>query len=251
MSNPVLAARGLHKSFGSHEVLKGVDLEVEKGQVVVIVGPSGCGKSTFLRCLNLLEKPSAGQVLLAGEIISAPGVDANRVRQRLGMVFQRFHLFPHLDAIGNVALAPQRVLGLAGAAAQARAVQLLEKVGVGARMRAYPQEMSGGELQRVAIARALAMEPEVLLFDEPTSSLDPEWVGEVLKTMHALVEEGVTMVVVTHEMGFAREVADQVLFMDQGLVVERGTPGDVLERPQHERTRLFLQRILREDQGGQ
>jgi polar amino acid transport system ATP-binding protein len=244
MSTPVLEARNLHKRFGSLEVLKGVDLQVVKGEVVVVVGPSGCGKSTFLRCLNLLEKPTAGEVLLDGEVISVPGVDANRVRQKVGMVFQRFHLFPHLSAIENVALAPRQVLGLPEAEAQARAVRLLEKVGVGTRMRAHPQEMSGGEQQRVAIARALAMEPEVLLFDEPTSSLDPEWVGEVLKTMRALVEEGVTMVVVTHEMGFAREVADAVLFMDQGLVVERGTPEEVLGNPKEERTRVFLRRIL-------
>lgn len=247
MSIPVLEARGLNKRFGSLEVLKGVDLTVAKGEVVVVVGPSGCGKSTFLRCLNLLERPTAGEVLLDGEVISGPGVDANRVRQQVGMVFQRFHLFPHLNALDNVALAPQRVLGLSAEVAREKAVGLLEKVGVGSRQLAHPQEMSGGEQQRVAIARALAMEPEVLLFDEPTSSLDPEWVGEVLKTMHALVEEGVTMVVVTHEMGFAREVADAVLFMDQGLVVERGSPEEVLGRPQHERTRLFLKRILREN----
>jgi polar amino acid transport system ATP-binding protein len=244
MSGLVLEARGLHKRFGALEVLRGVDLWVAKGEVVVVVGPSGCGKSTLLRCLNLLEKPTTGQVLLDGEVISAPGVDANRVRQKVGLVFQRFHLFPHLSAIENVALAPRRVLGLGEAAARERAAQLLEKVGVGARALAHPQEMSGGEQQRVAIARALAVEPEVLLFDEPTSSLDPEWVGEVLKTMRSLVEEGVTMAVVTHEMGFAREVADAVLFMDQGLVVERGKPEEVLGNPKEERTRLFLKRIL-------
>jgi polar amino acid transport system ATP-binding protein len=247
MNTPVLEARSLHKRFGTLEVLRGVDLRVAKGEVVVVVGPSGCGKSTFLRCLNLLERPTAGEVLLDGELISAPGVDANRVRQRLGMVFQRFHLFPHLSALENVALAPQRVLGLSQATARERAAGLLEKVGVGARVQAHPQEMSGGEQQRVAIARALAMEPEVLLFDEPTSSLDPEWVGEVLKTIRSLVDEGVTMVVVTHEMGFAREVADAVLFMDQGLVVERGRPEEVLGNPKEERTRVFLRRILEGD----
>ncbi len=244
MSVPVLEARELRKSFGHHEVLRGVDLWVEKGQVVVIVGPSGCGKSTLLRCLNLLEKPSSGEVLLDGQLISAPGVDPNRVRQKVGMVFQRFNLFPHLNALENVALAPRRVLGLSEAEAGARAEGLLEKVGVGSRMRAHPQQMSGGEQQRVAIARALAMEPEVLLFDEPTSSLDPEWVGEVLKTLRSLVEEGVTMAVVTHEMGFAREVAHGVLFMDQGVVVERGRPEEVLVNPKEERTRVFLRRIL-------
>jgi polar amino acid transport system ATP-binding protein len=251
MSAWVLEARGLHKRFGSLEVLRGVDLRVGKGEVVVVVGPSGCGKSTLLRCLNLLERPTSGQVLLDGEVISAPGVDPNRVRQKVGLVFQRFHLFPHLSAIENVALAPRRVLGLGEAAARERAARLLEKVGVGARAQAHPQEMSGGEQQRVAIARALAVEPEVLLFDEPTSSLDPEWVGEVLRTMRSLVEEGVTMVVVTHEMGFAREVADAVLFMDQGLVVERGRPEEVLGNPREERTRVFLRRILRENQDPQ
>jgi len=247
MSELVLEARKIHKRFGSLEVLRGVDLRVGKGEVVVVVGPSGCGKSTLLRCLNLLERPTSGEVLLDGEVITTPEVDANRVRQRLGMVFQRFHLFPHLSAVENVALAPQRVLGLGEGAARERAVGLLAKVGVGARAQAHPQEMSGGEQQRVAIARALAMEPEVLLFDEPTSSLDPEWVGEVLKTMRGLVDEGVTMVIVTHEMGFAREVADAVLFMDQGLVVERGRPEEVLEHPQEERTRQFLRRILRQN----
>ncbi|MCC7263740.1 MAG: amino acid ABC transporter ATP-binding protein [Candidatus Latescibacteria bacterium] len=245
----MLEGRGLRKTFGDLEVLRGVDLRVAKGEVVVVVGPSGCGKSTLLRCLNLLERPTAGEVLLDGEVITTPEMDPNQVRRRVGMVFQRFHLFPHLNALDNVALAPQRVLGLGAAAARERAAGLLEKVGVGARQHAHPQEMSGGEQQRVAIARALAMEPEVLLFDEPTSALDPEWVGEVLKTMRSLVEEGVTMVVVTHEMGFAREVADAVLFMDQGLVVERGRPEEVLLRPQHERTRLFLRRLLREPQG--
>jgi polar amino acid transport system ATP-binding protein len=244
MSVPILEARAIHKSFDGRPVLNGVDLSVSKGEVVVVIGPSGCGKSTFLRCLNLLDRPTSGEVLLDGEVISGPGVDANRVRQKIGMVFQRFNLFPHLTGLENVALAPRRVLGLPEAEAMARAERLLEKVGVTGRMRAHPQQMSGGEQQRVAIARALAMEPEIMLFDEPTSSLDPEWVGEVLKAMRALVEEGMTTVVVTHEMGFARDVAHRVLFMDDGLVVEEGGPEAVLGAPRHERTRTFLRRIL-------
>jgi polar amino acid transport system ATP-binding protein len=244
MSVPILEARAIHKQFDGRPVLNGVDLSVSRGEVVAVIGPSGCGKSTLLRCLNLLERPTAGEVLLDGRVISGPGEDANRVRQKVGMVFQRFNLFPHLTAVQNVALAPRRVLGLPAPEAEARARGLLEKVGVGARMAAHPQQMSGGEQQRVAIARALAMEPEVMLFDEPTSSLDPEWVGEVLKAMRALVAEGMTMVVVTHEMGFAREVAHRALFMDEGRVVEEGRPEEVLGAPRHERTRAFLRRIL-------
>ncbi len=244
MSVPILEARGIHKRFDGRPVLNGVDLSVSKGEVVVVIGPSGCGKSTLLRCLNLLERPTEGEVLLDGRVISGPGEDANRVRQKIGMVFQRFNLFPHLTGVQNVALAPQRVLGLPTPEAEARARQLLEKVGVGARMAAHPQQMSGGEQQRVAIARALAMAPEIMLFDEPTSSLDPEWVGEVLKAMRALVDDGMTMVVVTHEMGFAREVAHRALFMDEGKVVEEGRPEEVLGAPRHERTRTFLRRIL-------
>ena len=241
---PILEARGIHKRFDGRPVLNGVNLSVSKGEVVVAIGPSGCGKSTLLRCLNLLERPTAGEVLLDGRVISGQGEDTNRVRQKIGMVFQRFNLFPHLTAFQNVALAPQRVLGLPGQEAEARARQLLEKVGVGARMGAHPQQMSGGEQQRVAIARALAMGPEIMLFDEPTSSLDPEWVGEVLKAMRGLVDDGMTMVVVTHEMGFAREVAHRALFMDDGRVVEEGRPEEVLGAPHHERTRTFLRRIL-------
>lgn len=244
MSVPILEARGIHKRFDGRPVLNGVDLSVSKGEVVVVIGPSGCGKSTLLRCLNLLERPTEGEVLLDGRVISGPGEDANRVRQKIGMVFQRFNLFPHLTGVQNVALAPQRVLGLPTPEAEARARQLLEKVGVGARMAAHPQQMSGGEQQRVAIARALAMAPEIMLFDEPTSSLDPEWVGEVLKAMRALVDDGMTMVVVTHEMGFAREVAHRALFMDEGKVVEEGRLEEVLGAPRHERTRTFLRRIL-------
>ena len=246
---PILEARDLRKSFGSSPVLRGVNLSVSKGEVVVVIGPSGCGKSTFLHCLNLLEQPSSGEVLLYGQVISGPGLDHNRVRRKIGMVFQRFNLFPHLTALQNTALAPRRVLGLPGREAEARAEKLLRKVGIQARMRAHPQQMSGGEQQRVAIARALAMEPDVMLFDEPTSSLDPEWVGEVLGAMRALVEDGMTMVVVTHEMAFAKEVAHRVLFMDEGAIVEEGEPGDVLGAPRHERTRLFLRRILGRDGG--
>ena len=244
MSVPVLEARAIHKHFDGRPVLNGVDLSVSRGEVVVVIGPSGCGKSTLLRCLNLLERPTSGEVRLDGQVISGLEEDVNRVRQKIGMVFQRFNLFPHLTGVQNVALAPRRVLGLPEAEALARAEGLLEKVGVQARMGAYPHEMSGGEQQRVAIARALAMEPEVMLFDEPTSSLDPEWVGEVLKAMRALVADGMTMVVVTHEMGFAREVAHRALFMDEGAVVEEGAPEAVLGAPRHERTRLFLRRVL-------
>jgi polar amino acid transport system ATP-binding protein len=241
---PILEARNIHKNFGDTPVLKGVNLSVEKGKVVVIVGPSGCGKSTFLRCLNLLESPTSGEVLLDGQIISKPGIDTNRVRQKIGMVFQRFNLFPHLTAMQNVMLAPQRVLGQSASVAETRAKQILEKVGVGARMHAYPQDMSGGEQQRVAIARALAMDPEIMLFDEPTSSLDPEWVGEVLETMRTLGEEGMTMVIVTHEMHFAKDVGHWALFMDGGLVIEEGPANEVLGAPEQERTKLFLRRVL-------
>lgn len=241
---PILEARNIHKSFDTTPVLKGVNLSVEKGNVVVIVGPSGCGKSTFLRCLNLLEPPTSGDVLLDGKIISQPGIDTNQVRQKIGMVFQRFNLFPHLTAMQNVALAPQQVLGQSASTAETKAKHLLEKVGVSARMNAYPQDMSGGEQQRVAIARALAMDPEIMLFDEPTSSLDPEWVGEVLDTMRTLGEEGMTMVIVTHEMSFAQDVGHWALFMDEGLVVEEGPANDVLSTPKHDRTKLFLRRVL-------
>ena len=245
---PILESRELYKSFGGHTVLKGINLSVSKREVVVLVGPSGCGKSTFLHCLNLLEEPTSGQVLLDGKDITRSGTDRNKVRRKIGMVFQRFNLFPHLTALQNVTLAPRRVMGLQIEEAETRAETLLKKVGIGSRMGAYPQQMSGGEQQRVAIARALAMEPEIMLFDEPTSSLDPEWVGEVLHAMRALVAEGTTMVVVTHEMSFAREVAHRVLFMDEGVIVEEGGPEEVLQAPRQERTKLFLRRIL--DQRG-
>ena len=245
---PILESRELYKSFEDHTVLKGINLSVSKREVVVLVGPSGCGKSTFLHCLNLLEEPTSGQVLLDGKDITRSGTDRNKVRRKIGMVFQRFNLFPHLTALQNVTLAPRRVMGIQIEEAEARAETLLKKVGIGSRMQAYPQQMSGGEQQRVAIARALAMEPEIMLFDEPTSSLDPEWVGEVLQAMRALVDEGTTMVVVTHEMSFAREVAHRVLFMDEGVIVEEGGPEEVLQAPRQERTRRFMRRIL--DQRG-
>jgi len=243
-ATPVAEVRGLHKRFGRLEVLKGVDFDVAAGEVVVLIGPSGCGKSTLLRCLNGLEMPTAGDVRVCGISLSAPKADLNALRQRVGMVFQRFHLFPHLTALQNVALAPRRVLGLSAGEASARARELLERVGLEAKADVYPEQLSGGQQQRVAIARALAMEPELMLFDEPTSALDPELVGEVLNAMRGLAAEGMTMCVVTHEMGFAQEVAHRVLFMDEGLFLEEGRPEKVLRNPSHPRAREFLARVL-------
>jgi polar amino acid transport system ATP-binding protein len=235
---------GLHKSFGDVEVLKGIDFEVAAGEVVCVIGPSGSGKSTMLRCVNRLEEPTAGRVFVAGTEVTDPDVDIDAVRRRIGMVFQQFNLFGHLTVLDNVAIAQRRVLGRGAEEARRVALANLERVGLGERGDAYPVELSGGQQQRVAIARALAMDPELMLFDEPTSSLDPELVGDVLGVMRGLAAEGMTMIVVTHEIGFAREVADRVAFMDDGTIVEQGAPETVLERPQHERTRTFLRRLL-------
>ena len=241
---PVLRAEGIIKRFGAHEVLHGIDLEVARGEVVAVIGPSGSGKSTLLRCLNLIEVPTAGRVWIGGDEITARRAPVDAIRSRVGMVFQTFNLFPHLSVCRNVALGPERVRRLPAGQAEARARELLARVGLGDRAEAPPSALSGGQQQRVAIARALAMDPELMLFDEATSALDPELVGEVLGVMRELAETGMTMVVVTHEISFAREVCDRVLFMDEGLVVESGPPGIVLSDPREERTRRFLARVL-------
>jgi polar amino acid transport system ATP-binding protein len=251
---PMVKAEGVHKRFGHVEVLKGIDLEVAPSEVMCVIGPSGSGKSTFLRCINHLEKIDAGRLWVDGHLVGyrEHGGKLHELRDRevaaqrrdIGMVFQRFHLFPHMTALENVIEAPLRVKGMAKTAARARGVELLERVGLGDRVHNYPNQLSGGQQQRVAIARALAMEPKLMLFDEPTSALDPELVGEVLDVMRGLAADGMTMVVVTHEMGFAREVGDTVVFMDDGVVVEAGDPKQVLTDPQHERTRAFLSKVL-------
>jgi ABC-type polar amino acid transport system ATPase subunit len=240
----VVTVENLHKDFGSLQVLRGIDLRVEKGQVVVIIGPSGSGKSTFLRCLNYLEKPTSGTVTIDGVQLGEPGTDINRVRRTVGMVFQLFNLFPHLTVLQNVTLAPRKVMGMTAEAADEQAMELLRKVGLADKCDQYPSQLSGGQKQRVAIARALAMRPKVMLFDEPTSALDPEMIGEVLGVMKGLAQEGMTMIVVSHEMGFAREVADRVLLMDGGLILEDGPPAEFFGNPRHERTRAFLSRVL-------
>jgi polar amino acid transport system ATP-binding protein len=252
MVEPMVQLKGVHKRFGNLEVLKGVDLDVAKGEVICILGPSGSGKSTLLRCVNLLAPPEEGEIFLEGQdICKGPGAgtgaqswDLNFVRQRVGMVFQQFNLFPHKTALQNVTLAPQTVLGKSKAEAEEKGRALLERVGLGDRLGQYPETLSGGQQQRVAIARALAMEPHVMLFDEVTSALDPELVKEVLDTMRELADEGMTMLVVTHEMGFAKEVGDQVVFMDGGVVVEQGDPKQVLDNPREERTQKFLGLVL-------
>jgi polar amino acid transport system ATP-binding protein len=252
MADPMIQLDGIHKRFGSLEVLKGVDLHVAKGEVVCILGPSGSGKSTFLRCVNLLEPPEQGDIFIEGnDICKGPGTGTGEqswkldfVRQRVGIVFQQFNLFPHKTALQNVTLAQEKVLGRSSSEAKAKATELLERVGLGDKLEQYPERLSGGQQQRVAIARALAMDPQVMLFDEVTSALDPELVKEVLDTMRELAEEGMTMIVVTHEIGFAREVADRVIFMDGGVIVEEGPPADVLENPREERTKQFLGLVL-------
>ncbi|GAA3566109.1 amino acid ABC transporter ATP-binding protein [Nonomuraea rosea] len=236
--------RDLHKYFGSNEVLKGIDLTVEPGQVVCVIGPSGSGKSTLLRCVNLLEEPTKGKVFVKGAELTHPDVDIDAARRHIGMVFQQFNLFPHMTALQNVMIAQQRVLKRGKREAEIVARENLDKVGVGEKCDSLPGQLSGGQQQRVAIARALAMNPELMLFDEPTSALDPELVGDVLTVMRKLAEEGMTMLVVTHEMGFAREVADRVVFMDGGVIVEDGVPAQVIGEPQQERTRTFLHRVL-------
>ncbi|HYF92981.1 MAG TPA: amino acid ABC transporter ATP-binding protein [Symbiobacteriaceae bacterium] len=235
---------GLHKRFGSLHVLKGIDLEVKQGEVVVVIGPSGSGKSTLLRCINRLEAPSGGTISVAGEVVPAGGRGLDRVREELGMVFQRFNLFPHMTALKNVTLGPLKVRKMGAAKAEALAQELLAKVGLADKAHAFPSHLSGGQQQRVAIARALAMQPKAMLFDEPTSALDPELVGEVLEVIKQLAREGMTMMVVTHEMGFAREVAHRVIFMDEGRIVEEGPPEQIFRQPREERTRAFLRKVL-------
>ncbi|SHE57085.1 amino acid ABC transporter ATP-binding protein [Desulforamulus putei] len=240
----MIVAKNVHKSFGHLEVLRGIDLHVKEQEVVVIIGPSGSGKSTFLRCLNLLEEPTSGEIIIDGMCLTDKTSDINKIRQNVGMVFQRFNLFPHKTALENITLAPIKVKGLTENEAIAIARDLLGKVGLQDKESSYPDQLSGGQQQRVAIARALAMKPKVMLFDEPTSALDPEMVGEVLAVMKDLARDGMTMVVVTHEMGFAREVGDRVLFIDEGKVIEEGTPEQIFGNPQNERTRSFLNKIL-------
>jgi polar amino acid transport system ATP-binding protein len=244
MSDPTIVVEGLVKRFGDTEVLKGIDLEVANREVVCVIGPSGSGKSTLLRCINRLEEPTAGRIVVDGVEVTDPRVDLDRVRTSMGMVFQQFNLFPHKTALGNVTLALRTVLKLDRRAADERGRAMLERVGLAARADAYPSRLSGGQQQRVAIARALAMEPTVMLFDEVTSALDPELVGEVLGVMRDLAEGGMTMVVVTHEMGFARTVADRVVFIDEGVIVEQGPPVEVIGNPRQARTRAFLSKVL-------
>jgi ABC-type polar amino acid transport system ATPase subunit len=243
LTAPILRARGLRKSFGHVEVLKGVDLDVAAREVVCVIGPSGSGKSTLLRCLNRLETPSAGTVELDGVAITAAHVDLNRVRKDIGMVFQQFNLYPHMTALGNVTLALRKVLKLPREAAEARGRAALDAVGLADKTASHPAALSGGQQQRVGIARALALEPKVMLFDEPTSALDPELVGGVLQVMRRMRDRGMTMVVVTHEMGFAREAADRVIFMNDGEIVEQGPPAALFGNPKVERTRQFLERV--------
>ena len=240
----LLKIEDLHKKFGELHVLKGINMSVKKGEVVVIIGPSGSGKSTLLRCINRLEEPTSGRIILDGIDITDNKVDINKIRQRIGMVFQQFNLFPHLTAIQNVTLAPMKIKKMSKDEAVKIGMQLLKKVGLADKADYYPAQLSGGQQQRVAIARALAMNPEVMLFDEVTSALDPELVKEVLDVMKQLAKDGMTMIVVTHEMGFAKEVGDRVIFMDDGLIVEEGKPEKIFSDPEHERTRKFLSMIL-------
>ena len=244
MANAKINVSNLKKSFGSNEVLKGIDLEVAEGEVVCIIGPSGSGKSTLLRCLNKLEEVTDGHVLIDGQDITEKTTDINKVRDEIGMVFQHFNLFPHLSVMDNITLAPVELKRENKETAKARALELLETVGLSEKADAFPSSLSGGQKQRVAIARALAMNPEIMLFDEPTSALDPEMVGDVLEVMKKLAKQGMTMVVVTHEMGFAREVGHRVIFMDGGYIVEEGTPTEVFGNPQNPRTQDFLNKVL-------
>ena len=240
----IIEVKDLHKSFGDNEVLAGIDCSIAESEVVCVIGPSGSGKSTFLRCLNMLEQITSGEVIIDGNNLTDKRINIDDVRTEIGMVFQQFNLFPHKSVIENVMLAPMQVRRISKSAARERGRALLEKVGLAEKENAYPAQLSGGQQQRVAIARALAMEPKILLFDEPTSALDPELVGDVLAVMKSLAEEGMTMVVVTHEMGFAREVGDRVIFMDGGIVVESGEPAAIFDSPQHERTQAFLNKVL-------
>ena len=238
----MIEIKKLYKSYGDNEVLKGIDQTVSEAEVLCIVGPSGSGKSTMLRCINLLEIPTSGEVYIDGELVTSQNI--NKIRTKMGMVFQNFNLFPHMTVLENVTCAPINVKGVSKADAEAKAMELLTRVGLDNKANAYPRSLSGGQQQRVAIARALAMDPEIMLFDEPTSALDPEMVGEVLDVMKDLAKEGLAMIVVTHEMGFAKEVADKVIFMDEGVIVEQGTPEEVLVNPSEERTKNFLSKVL-------
>lgn len=240
----MIRVNNLHKSFEKNEVLKGINEHIEKGEVVVLIGPSGSGKSTFLRCLNLLEVPTSGEIIFEGKNITDKKVDINKIREKMGMVFQQFNLFPHKTVLDNLTIAPIKVKGVSKADAEKKAKELLDRVGLLNKADAYPSSLSGGQKQRIAIARALAMDPDVMLFDEPTSALDPEMVGEVLNVMKELAKEGMTMVVVTHEMGFAREVGDRILFMDKGNIMEEGTPEEIFSNPKNPRTIDFLSKVL-------
>ena len=244
MNDIAIQVKGLKKSFGDHEVLKGIDEMIKKGEKVVVIGPSGSGKSTFLRCLNLLEKPTAGQIWVHGEEITAPGCKVDNLRQRMGMVFQHFNLFPHMTIMKNITLAPIQKGLMSKDEAYEKATALLKRIGLLDKADAYPNMLSGGQKQRVAIVRSLAMNPDVMLFDEPTSALDPEMVGEVLSVMKELAQVGMTMVVVTHEMGFAREVGTRVLFMDEGVIMEQNTPDEFFAQPKHPRLKDFLAKVL-------
>lgn len=246
MSDNIIKVSGLKKHFvgGKIKALDGIDLEVKKGEVIVIIGPSGCGKSTFLRSLNLLEVPTGGEIFLEGVNIADPQNDINLHRQKMGMVFQQFNLFPHMTVLKNMCIAPMKLKKMPKEEAEAQAMELLKVVGLEDRANAYPSQLSGGQKQRIAIVRALCMKPDVMLFDEPTSALDPEMVGEVLDVMKKLADEGMTMLVVTHEMGFAREVADRVIFMEGGAILEEGTPEQIFTDPKNERTKAFLSKVL-------
>ena len=241
----MITVKGLEMHFGDLKVLRGVDQEVKQGEKLVLIGPSGSGKTTFLRCLNLLEQPTGGHIYFEGADITDPKCDINRIRRKMGMVFQQFNLFPHLTIMKNITLAPVRLGLQSKEEAHENALRLLRRVGLQEKADAYPRQLSGGQQQRIAIVRALAMNPDVMLFDEPTSALDPEMVGEVLDVMKQLAEDGMTMVVVTHEMGFAREVADHVIFMDEGLIVEEGAPEEVFGQPKQQRTQDFLRKVLK------
>lgn len=240
----MIKVRNLQKSFGDNHVLNGIDVDIRKGECVCVIGPSGSGKSTFLRCLNLLEKPEEGEIYINGQDIMDPKLNVDKYRENLGMVFQHFNLFPNMTVKQNITLAPVRLKKWTKEEADTKAIELLRRVGLERKADTYPNKLSGGQKQRVAIARALAMNPEVMLFDEPTSALDPEMVGEVLDVMKSLVKEGMTMVGVTHEMGFAKNVSDRVIFMDQGVIVEDESPRELFENPKHERTKNFLSKVL-------
>lgn len=240
----MINVRNLYKSFGKNEVLKDINETIKKGEVVVIIGPSGSGKSTFLRCLNLLEEPTSGVINFEGEDITDKNVDINKIREKMGIVFQQFNLFPHKTVMENLTIGPTKIKEISNDEAIKKGSELLEKVGLLDKKNVYPNSLSGGQKQRIAIARALAMEPDVMLFDEPTSALDPEMVGEVLGVMKSLAKDGMTMVVVTHEMGFAKEVGDRILFMDEGRIIEEGTPEEIFQNPKNSRTKDFLSKVL-------